>query len=163
MRACPNNLPIPKAMIAAAQGDLSLFGELINHCIGCLRCEAACPINLPIHSYIAKANEKLLKGKKLKKEQLQTVTSFTPPPTTSGVGRGYGMGLRRGGGRGMVRGNRRGLWRWQTRYTIPPTSFRISPSSTNLQSKEEEIQILKDQIKSLEEQLKEVKNLLDRK
>ncbi len=66
MRACPNNLPIPKAMAAAAQGDLSLLGELINHCIGCARCDSACPVKLPIHSYVVKANEKQLKEEKFK-------------------------------------------------------------------------------------------------
>lgn len=162
MRACPNNLPIPKAMAAAAQGDLNLFCELNNHCIGCVRCEGACPLNLPIHSYIAKANEELLKGDKLKKLQLQTTTSLLSSPTVFRMGRRDLIDFSRRR-RGIGKGNRRGPWRWQTRSTIPPTNFQITPSSTSLQSKEAEIQTLKERIKSLEEQLKEVKKLLDKK
>jgi predicted Fe-Mo cluster-binding NifX family protein len=101
---------------------------------------------------------------RFKNGQLQTVTSFTGSPTTFGVGRSYGMGLRRGGGRGMGRGYRRGFGFGQTEgFITSPTSFRITPSSTSLQSEEAEIQTLKERVKSLDEQLKEVKKLLDKK
>jgi predicted Fe-Mo cluster-binding NifX family protein len=101
---------------------------------------------------------------RFKSGQLQTTTSLPSSPTTSGLGRGYGMGLRRGGGRGMGRGYGMGYRLWQTQGSMATTpSSQITPSSTSLQSKEVEIQTLKERIKSLEEQLKAVKKLLDKK
>ena len=65
-RACPNNLPIPTAMKAAAEGNLNLLDEIYDECIGCIRCEHACPENLPIHSFIVKAAEKKMKSETFK-------------------------------------------------------------------------------------------------
>ena len=65
-RACPNNLPIPAAMKAAAEGNLNLLDEIYDECIGCIRCEHACPENLPIHSFIVKAAEKKMKSETFK-------------------------------------------------------------------------------------------------
>ena len=65
-RACPNNLPIPKAMKAAAQGDTRLLARLLDDCIGCARCERACPAGIPVHTYIVKAAERELKEEKFK-------------------------------------------------------------------------------------------------
>ncbi|MEM4251609.1 MAG: CO dehydrogenase/acetyl-CoA synthase complex subunit alpha, partial [Candidatus Bathyarchaeia archaeon] len=63
-RACPNNLPIPDAVDAAAGGDLSKLAELYDACIGCDRCESACPNKIRIHSFIVKAAEKKTKEEK---------------------------------------------------------------------------------------------------
>jgi len=54
-RACPNDLAIPQAMKAASQGNLSLLDELYDDCIGCGRCESACPQKLQVHSLIVSA------------------------------------------------------------------------------------------------------------
>lgn len=65
-RACPNNLPIPEAVNAAADGDLSKLSALYEDCVGCARCESACPVELPLHSYIMKASEDRIKEEKYK-------------------------------------------------------------------------------------------------
>ena len=58
MRACPNNMPIPEAMKAAAKGDLNPLAEILDSCVGCARCDSACPNDFPLHSFIVKAGEK---------------------------------------------------------------------------------------------------------
>jgi len=60
-KACPQDLHIPEAMKAAADGNLAKFVDLYDSCIGCGRCEEACTVGLPIHSFIVKAGEKKLK------------------------------------------------------------------------------------------------------
>lgn len=55
VRACPNNLPIMKAMIAAKGGEYNALAELNELCVGCGRCESACPEDLPIISMISEA------------------------------------------------------------------------------------------------------------
>jgi len=65
-RACPNNLPIPDAVRAAAEGDLSGFASLYQDCVGCARCESACPLHMPLHSYIMKASEKMMREERFK-------------------------------------------------------------------------------------------------
>ena len=65
-RACPNDLAIPEAINAAGKGDLAKLADLYDLCIGCARCEGACPENLPLHSFIVKAAEKKLKEEKFK-------------------------------------------------------------------------------------------------
>jgi acetyl-CoA decarbonylase/synthase complex subunit alpha len=57
-RACPQDLRIPEAISAAAQGSLVELGDLYEYCIGCGRCEDACPVKLSIHSFVIKAGEK---------------------------------------------------------------------------------------------------------
>ncbi|MEM0313412.1 MAG: CO dehydrogenase/acetyl-CoA synthase complex subunit alpha [Candidatus Bathyarchaeia archaeon] len=60
-RACPQDLKIPEAMKAAKQGDLAKLAELYDVCVGCGRCEHACRVGLPVHSFIVKAGERKLK------------------------------------------------------------------------------------------------------
>jgi acetyl-CoA decarbonylase/synthase complex subunit alpha len=66
MRACPNNMPIPEAMKAAAKGDLNPLAEILESCIGCARCDSACPNDFPLHSFIVKAGEDKLWEEKFK-------------------------------------------------------------------------------------------------
>jgi anaerobic carbon-monoxide dehydrogenase, CODH/ACS complex subunit alpha len=61
-RSCPQDLKIPQALKAAAQGNLEPLTDLYEECIGCGRCEEACPIKLQIHSYIVKAGEKFMQA-----------------------------------------------------------------------------------------------------
>jgi acetyl-CoA decarbonylase/synthase complex subunit alpha len=66
MRACPNNLPIPDAMKAAAEGDLNPLAEILESCVGCGRCDSACPEDFPLHSFAIKAGEGKLREEKFK-------------------------------------------------------------------------------------------------
>ncbi|MEM2108570.1 MAG: 4Fe-4S dicluster domain-containing protein, partial [Candidatus Bathyarchaeia archaeon] len=59
-RSCPQDLQIPKALQAAAEGDFALLTDLYEYCIGCGRCEEVCPVKLSIHSFIVKAGEKFM-------------------------------------------------------------------------------------------------------
>ena len=59
-RNCPQDFFIPPAMKAAAEGDLSKLTDLYEVCIGCARCESACPQKIMIHSLIVKAGEKAM-------------------------------------------------------------------------------------------------------
>ena len=63
-RACPNTLPIPEAMEAAAKGDMSKLEALYDLCIGCGRCEHACPRGIPVHSMIVKAADRKFREEK---------------------------------------------------------------------------------------------------
>ena len=65
-RACPNDQPIPKAMKAAAKGDLNPLADILESCIGCARCDSACPNDFPLHSFMVKAGEKSLMEEKFK-------------------------------------------------------------------------------------------------
>lgn len=66
MRACPNDMPIPEAMKAAAKGDLNPLAEILDSCVGCARCDSACPNDFPLHSFIVKAGEGKLWNEKFK-------------------------------------------------------------------------------------------------
>jgi len=59
-RSCPQDLKIPAALKAAAEGNIVPLTALYEECIGCGRCEEVCPVNLEIHSYIIKAGQKFL-------------------------------------------------------------------------------------------------------
>ena len=59
-RSCPQDLKIPAALKAAAEGNLVPLTDLYEYCIGCGRCEEACPQKLNIHSMIVKAGEKFM-------------------------------------------------------------------------------------------------------
>lgn len=52
LRECQIDLDIPAAMEKAAKGDFSLFGSFYDLCIGCGRCESACPQDMPIVNMI---------------------------------------------------------------------------------------------------------------
>jgi acetyl-CoA decarbonylase/synthase complex subunit alpha len=56
-RSCPQDLKIPAALKAAAEGSMAELTELYEYCVGCGRCEEACPVKLSIHSFIVKAGE----------------------------------------------------------------------------------------------------------
>jgi acetyl-CoA decarbonylase/synthase complex subunit alpha len=57
-RSCPQDLNIPAALKAAAEGSLVELADLYEYCIGCGRCEEACPVKLSIHGFIVKASER---------------------------------------------------------------------------------------------------------
>jgi acetyl-CoA decarbonylase/synthase complex subunit alpha len=59
-RSCPQDLKIPAALKAAAEGNMAPLTDLYEYCIGCGRCEEACPQKLNIHSMIVKAGEKFM-------------------------------------------------------------------------------------------------------
>ena len=61
-RACPQDLDIPDAIVAAGEGSLEKLSDLYEYCIGCGRCEEACPVKFSIHSFIVKAGEKQMTG-----------------------------------------------------------------------------------------------------
>jgi len=63
-RSCPQDLKIPKAIKAAAEGSMTELNDLYESCIGCGRCEEACPVKLSIHSFIMKAGEKQMMEEK---------------------------------------------------------------------------------------------------
>jgi len=65
-RACPNDMPIPEALKAAAKGDLNPLANILEDCIGCARCEGACPNDFPLHSFMLRAAEKSLREEKFK-------------------------------------------------------------------------------------------------
>ncbi len=65
-RACPNDMPIPEALKAAAKGDLNPLANILEDCIGCARCEGACPNDFPLHSFMISAAEKSLRTEKFK-------------------------------------------------------------------------------------------------
>jgi len=65
-RACPNDLPLPDAMKAAAKGDLKPLAKILEDCIGCARCDSACPNDFPLHSFVVAASQKNLIKEKFK-------------------------------------------------------------------------------------------------
>jgi acetyl-CoA decarbonylase/synthase complex subunit alpha len=65
-RACPQDLHITEAVKEASKGNLDALANLYDVCVGCGRCESACQVNLPLHSFIVKAGEKKLKEEKFK-------------------------------------------------------------------------------------------------
>jgi len=65
-RACPNDLPLPRAIADAALGDLTRLASLYESCIGCGRCESACRSNLPLHSFIVGASQERIREERFK-------------------------------------------------------------------------------------------------
>jgi acetyl-CoA decarbonylase/synthase complex subunit alpha len=67
-RVCPNYLPIPEALAAAAQGNLGPLSELYESCIGCARCEGegVCPRELLPHSLIVGASRLRIRDERFK-------------------------------------------------------------------------------------------------
>ena len=59
-RSCPQDLRIPAALKAAAEGEIAPLTALYEECIGCGRCEEVCPVKLQIHSFIVKAGQQLM-------------------------------------------------------------------------------------------------------
>ncbi len=66
IRACPNMQPIPKAMKAAAKGDLNPLADILDECVGCARCDSACPNEFSLHSFMVRAGEERLWEQKFK-------------------------------------------------------------------------------------------------
>lgn len=67
-RVCPNYLPIPEALEAAAKGNLKLLADLYDSCIGCVRCESegVCPNGLHPHNLMMGAARLRMKEEKFK-------------------------------------------------------------------------------------------------
>lgn len=67
-RVCPNYVPLPEAMEAAAKGNLQPLSDLYESCIGCGRCEGegVCPNNLKLHTIIIGASKSRMKDEKFK-------------------------------------------------------------------------------------------------
>ena len=59
-RSCPQDLKIPAALKAAAEGKIAPLTALYEECIGCGRCEEVCPVKLQIHSFIVKAGQRFM-------------------------------------------------------------------------------------------------------
>ena len=60
--ACPNDLPLLKAMTNAKAGNYDLLsGEVYPSCLCCTKCEGACPQDVPVMSVILKAAESKIK------------------------------------------------------------------------------------------------------
>ncbi len=65
-RSCPNDLHIPEALTLAAEGNLVGLEALYDDCIGCGKCESACPVGIKPHTSIIKAAEKRMREEKFK-------------------------------------------------------------------------------------------------
>ncbi|HEY3273498.1 MAG TPA: CO dehydrogenase/acetyl-CoA synthase complex subunit alpha [Methanocella sp.] len=65
-RSCPDNLPIPEAMKALAQGDPAPINKVYDICVGCLRCEQSCSRKLPVHSMIVAAAAEKIKDERFR-------------------------------------------------------------------------------------------------
>ncbi|MFC1787457.1 CO dehydrogenase/acetyl-CoA synthase complex subunit alpha [Halobacteriota archaeon] len=67
-RVCPNYVPLPEAMEAAAKGNLQPLSDLYESCIGCGRCEGegVCPNDLKLHTIIIGASKSRMKDEKFK-------------------------------------------------------------------------------------------------
>jgi acetyl-CoA decarbonylase/synthase complex subunit alpha len=63
-RDCPQGLPISDAMVAAVNGDLTLFEELHDKCVGCGRCDFSCPVDIPVLNVIEKASQRVIREEK---------------------------------------------------------------------------------------------------
>lgn len=63
-RACPNDMPIPDAVMASAEGDMEALCTIYDECVGCGRCESACTKDLPVHSLILAAAEERMRGER---------------------------------------------------------------------------------------------------
>ncbi len=57
IRACPNNLPIMDAVLAAKEGNFKQLSNVYDKCIGCIRCESACPNGFELHSWMITADK----------------------------------------------------------------------------------------------------------
>ncbi|NHI94778.1 MAG: CO dehydrogenase/acetyl-CoA synthase complex subunit epsilon [Candidatus Lokiarchaeota archaeon] len=66
-RACPENLEITEGIKAIKEnGDFSKLAEVYEHCVGCARCESACPKMNNTHSWIIAAGAEKIRNEKFK-------------------------------------------------------------------------------------------------
>ncbi|MHA1930576.1 MAG: CO dehydrogenase/acetyl-CoA synthase complex subunit alpha [Candidatus Thorarchaeota archaeon] len=64
VRACPNNLNVQEAVLAASTGNMALLREVYDDCLGCARCESACPNDFELHSWMVVVSEDSIKNEK---------------------------------------------------------------------------------------------------
>ena len=65
MRACPNNRESTAAITSASKGDLAPLAAIYDSCIGCARCEDACPSGLSPHDLISRIQPRPLPPRKI--------------------------------------------------------------------------------------------------
>lgn len=63
---CPIGINVGLAVNTAKRGDQSLLLEVFDECLGCARCDAACPNNIPVLTVIDAASEDKIRNERFK-------------------------------------------------------------------------------------------------